>query len=264
MCETLFERVHALHISTQDPLFSTNRDKTLRALSNRLYKFEQYARKINSGVRQDTTAKALIVAYIMGSRAIAQRRQATFATMDTSLDADEQFYNGLWDLLCERYAPESATIAPMPPLDERAMQMLLQDPDVLRYDIRNICDEYVTFSILNDYPYKARSKASALMNLPRNWVSGHYMRQDQDNRTEPVDRLLQFMFGLFRQDFLCKPAPSDIFWNQNAYITWQRLHYVLRADLDRAEQVHNDYVKEDTGADKKPRETGRKGLGIII
>lgn len=253
MCK-LFEKVHALHLSTQDP-FSTNRDATLHALSKRLYKFEQYARKVNCGDYQDTTAKALLVAYIMGSSAVTQRKKAKFASMDSALEADSRFYKGLWNILCEVYAPESATIAELPPLSDNTLALLTRDPDVIRFSIQDICDDYVNFCIFNDYPYTMRTKAAQLMNLPPKWVSVHYLMSARDGRVESTDKLLEFMFGLFRLDYLCKPAPRDTYWNEHAYLTWQRIHYVLRDDLKRAETILETYIREDTGRDKKSRRT---------
>lgn len=247
MCERIFDRVLQLHYDTLDSDTNTVRDRTLVALSSRLYRSEQYGKKVSSGVRKDVTALVLIVAYIMGSREIAQRQQAKLSAMDLSLPNDIKFYHGIWNLLCELYAPDGAIISPLPIVPEHKIPRLENDPDVYAFNIKEISEQYVSYCIMNDGPCKTRAAASVMFNLPAIWISQHYMMIDIDQRTLPIGKMLNFMFGMFRLDFLCKPAPTPTFWNENAYNAWNTLHWMLRDELSASETYRAKAIQADTG-----------------
>lgn len=247
MCERIFDKVLQLHYDTLDSEINTVRDRTLVALSSRLYRSDQYGKKVSSGVRKDVTALVLLVAYIMGSREISFRKQSKMAQLDLSLPNDEKFYRGIWDLLCELFAPDGAIISPLPIVEEHKIHALGDDPDVYAFNIKEIAEQYVAYCILNDEPCKSRSAASRLFNLPTSWISIHYMMIEFDQRTLPIGKLLNFMFGMFRLDYLCKPAPSSTFWNEHAYNAWNTLHWMIRDELAASEVYRAKATKADTG-----------------
>lgn len=250
MCERVFDKLWQLHKDTLPP-DSTKREQGLKPLSLRLFRSEQYSKKVNCGNRNDVTAVVLIVAYIVGIQTVTQRKARKFALLDETLVYDEQFYHGIWALICEQYAPDNAIITPLDIIPESKRGILADDPDVYRYNMKDICDEYVTYCILTGIKPATRSKCSMMLNLPHKWLALHYLHVPVDNRPLPIARILNFMFGLFRQDYLLRQAPNKTYWNQYAYLTWQYLHYILSEDFKQAEYQRSLHIRSDTGSESK-------------
>lgn len=240
---TVFERLCELHHATL-PETATWRDKSFTTMSNRLFKYPRYCSRINNGRIQGVSTRALIVAFISGMSDIEERKKSRFAHADEWLECDEKFYMGIWNILCEEYAPEGATIAPPPPVRDNRRMTLGADGTITKYNLVDKCDEYLSFAMINDVDgLNSRNKVSHYFNLPKQWLALHNEMNKQSPREYPADKLLMVMFGMFRLDFLAKPEPNPHYFLDYAYITWEKLNYVLQEELDFAQEQRARYIK---------------------
>lgn len=246
MSERKFDRIRRLHLDTLSPT-ATKSEKTLASLSMRLFKYPLYSTRVNISQIKDITTKVVIIAYISGMENVNKRKASKFASLDEALVYDEAFYVGLWEMLCEWHAPEGALMEQVPPVSEQRLSLLKHEPDIIQYNVRDMCDEYLSWCMFNDQPLKSRNKVSILFNLPSQWVAQHYMKVATDNRVLPTDKLLMLMFGLFKLDYLAKPAPKRDYWITLAYLTWEKLHDGIRDDLAFAQVQRAKYNKQDSG-----------------
>lgn len=242
---TVFERLCELHQSTL-PETATWRDKSFNFMSNRLFKYPRYCSRINNGRISVVSNKALIVAFISGMSDIEERKKSKFAHTDEWLECDEKFYMGIWEILCELFAPEGATIAP-PPLVSDARRMVLgSDGSITKYNLIEKCDDYLSFAMLNDVDgLTSRNKVSYFFNLPKGWLALHNELDKQSPREFPADKLLRVVLGMFTLDYLAKPEPKPSYFLDYAYTTWEKLYHVLSDDLAFAQEQRARYIKEN-------------------
>lgn len=250
MCERLFDRIVELHKNTL-PVTATKHERGLRALSIRLFRSDQYGKKLNCGNRKDVSAVVLIVAYIMGRREVL-RRQA-YAKIDLLVEYDDLFYTGIWKIICEEYAPDGAIIDHLPMMSDDKIATLARDPDIWAFNLKKICDDYVTYCIFNDLKPKSRKMCAYMFNLPYGWLDIHYLKPD--NRPLPIAKIISFMFGMFKFDYLMRPAPNTAYWNTHAYNAWYYLHWTLRNDFIEAANNRLLFARVDTGKNLKSSKT---------
>ena len=247
MAERILDKLYRLHVNTLDPLTSTCHDATYHSLCARIFKEDQYIKHVNYGRPSDVTVKALVLAYIMGMRSHGKKRYAELFD-----DYDMPFYKGIWELICEQVAPKGMTYNPMPILSDKELYVLYADPDVTRFNIQSIVDEFVAFNVLNDGKYVTRNKvARDVIGLPDKWLSVHYQMEKRDGRPLPLDKILMFMFGAYKLATEKFPAPRKDFWLDYATYAWHRVQYELIDDIEAAEEYRKQYAREDFGFDKK-------------
>lgn len=247
MKERTLDKLFKLHVNTLDPLTSTCRDATYHSLCARIFKEDQYIRHVRYGSPTDVSVKSLIVAYIIGTKYLGSSRYATMFD-----DSDKPFYDGIWSMICEICAPNSTELKPIPIVPDNKLYMLHMDPDITRFNIQNIVDEYVAHNIVNDGPYVTRNKvARDVLCLPDKWLSVHYQMAKRDGRPLPLDKLLTFMFSAYRLAHQKYDEPRPGFWLEYATYAWQRVHYDLIDDLEAAIEYRKQYLLEDAGVSPK-------------
>ncbi len=239
---SVFDKLHQLHLGTL-PETATWRDKSFLFMSNRLFKYPRYCGRLNVGQIQEVSNKTLIVAFIMGMRDLQERKNGKFAATDEWIECDERFYMGIWEIICDLYSPEGKYMDPPVPVSDNRQTILGADGSITKYNLVEKCDEYLSFAMVNDVEgITSRNKTSYLFNLPKKWLALHNELDKQSPRDYPVDKLLMVMLGMFRLDFLAKPAPVPNYWIDYAYLTWEKIYFELQEELDQAAEQRRKFL----------------------
>ena len=245
MKERILDELIKLHMDTLDE--TTETEKTYRALCARIFKEDQYIKHVNYGVPKDVTVKTLVLAYIMGMRSKNKKRYAL------ELDAanDEEFYKGIWEIICKQCSPEGRIVRQMPVLSDSELYKLYGDPDVTRFNIQTVVDDFIAFSVLREGKHCVRNAVSRdVLGLPDRWLSVHYLMEKRDGRSLPLDKLLTFMFNAFKLAADKFEEPRKDFWLDHATYAWHRIKYDLIDDMEAAEKVRTKKQLEDSGYDR--------------
>ena len=245
MKERILDELIKLHMDTLDE--TTETEKTYRALCARIFKEDQYIKHVNYGVPKDVTVKTLVLAYIMGMRSKNKKRY------DMGLDGknDEQFYKGIWEMICKQCSPGGRVVVQMPVLPDNELYKLYGDPDVTRFNIQTVVDDFIAYSVLRDGEHRVRNAVSRdVLGLPDRWLSVHYLMEKRDGRSLPLDKLLTFMFNAFKLAADKFEEPRKDFWLDHATYAWHRIQYDLIDDMEAAEKVRTKKQLEDSGYDR--------------
>lgn len=244
----ILEEVQALNLQTipggKNAIFKLRTDV---ALTYRLFRNYQYIKDIRCPTQRnvhDISLRVLLCAYIYGTWNVNKRAASRLSELDEMIDYDRKFYDGLWDILTTIVTGSpKPKLTPLSSFDE--VSELYYDEELNSFSIKDSCDEYVMFCVINNIKMTNRG-FSRLVGLVPNFLELHPTSKAKDGRREPTKPLLEYLFGVIKCKNDNEIAPPD-FWINNINTAWLYLQQSLINDLYLADEFHKEYIAREFG-----------------
>lgn len=226
----IFNRLINLHHSTLPSTVNKMRHtRYMLSLSKRLYVFFDYINKIKRGeLESDFSIHKLMYAYILGINHLKERRKSKFRLLDEFLYADEEFYTGIWGIICEYMC--GYRLGLLDPYDLN----YIRETSISKKDIISEYDNFFT-------EWRVFCK---LENLKMNYDE---IRTDFGKHYHMGNGLFlaRGMFAAFRYDYLKRSEPTTGYWLSVGMKFWKNYHYYYINQIETGIKMNKRFFVDE-------------------